>query len=197
MLAMVLPASASAQSYYPVRLDDPKAIYLTPGSFPVHADGVADDTEALQAAIDKAQETGGEGIVFVPPGRYRLTTTVYVWGGIRIIGYGENRPVLVLAANTPGYTDRGAGEVHGVLRRQSARLRTRRRSGAAAAGGATPQDAGAGTFYSAMSNIDIEIGDGNAGSGRRARPLRAALASSRTWTSGSAPASPASTTPAT
>src|SRR6266702_4524828 len=105
LAALAAPALASAQSYYPVRLDDPKAIYLTPDTFPVHSDGVADDTEALQAAINRAQATGGEGIVFVPSGRYRLTTTVYVWGGIRIIGYGEKRPVLVLTANTPGYMD--------------------------------------------------------------------------------------------
>jgi hypothetical protein len=88
---LAAPASVSAQSYYPVRLDDPKAIYLTPDNFPVHADGVADDAEALQAAINKVQETGGEGILFVPPGRYRLTTTVSDWGGIRIVGYGEKR----------------------------------------------------------------------------------------------------------
>jgi hypothetical protein len=75
-------APAAAQSYYTVRLDDPKAIYLTPDNFPVRADGVADATEALQAAINKAQDTGGEGIVFLPAGRYRVTTTVYVWGGI-------------------------------------------------------------------------------------------------------------------
>src|SRR5713226_1834398 len=80
----------------PLRLDDPKAVYLTPENFSVHADGITDDTEALQSAINKAQETTGEGIVFVPSGRYRLTTTVYVWGGIRVIGFGPTRPVLIL-----------------------------------------------------------------------------------------------------
>src|SRR6267142_4388856 len=90
--ALVLTLLASpigAQSYYPLRLDDPKAVYLTPENFPVHADGITDDTEALQSAINKVQETTGEGIVFVPSGRYRLTTTVYVWGGIRVIGFGH------------------------------------------------------------------------------------------------------------
>src|SRR2546423_7655903 len=106
---LVLPLLAhpiAAQSYYPLRLDDPKAVYLTAENFPVHADGTADDTEALQSAINKVQETTGEGIVFVPSGRYRLTTTVYVWGGIRVIGYGPTRPVLVLGEKTPGYTDK-------------------------------------------------------------------------------------------
>src|SRR5438132_12485810 len=104
---LVLPLLATpigAQSYYRLRLDDPKAVYLTPENFPVNADGITDDTEALQFAINKVQETTGEGIVFVPSGRYRLTTTVYVWGGIRVIGFGPTRPVLVLGENTPGYT---------------------------------------------------------------------------------------------
>src|SRR6516165_2844213 len=53
-------------SYYPIRLDDPKAVYLTPDKFPVHADGVSDDTDAVQQAIDKVQETAGQGVVFIP-----------------------------------------------------------------------------------------------------------------------------------
>jgi len=68
-------------------------VYLTEENFPVHGDGTTDDTEALQLAINKVQETTGKGIVFVPSGRYRLTTTVYVWGGIRVIGFGLTRPV--------------------------------------------------------------------------------------------------------
>jgi len=41
-------------------------VYLTLENFPVYANITADDTEALQAAINKVQETTGEGIVFVP-----------------------------------------------------------------------------------------------------------------------------------
>ena len=74
-----------AASYYPLRLDDPKAVYLTPDRFPVHADGVADDSDALQAAIDRAADHG-EGILFVPSGRYRITRTIYVWPAVRVIG---------------------------------------------------------------------------------------------------------------
>ena len=44
-----------AASYYTARPDDPKAIYLTPESYPVKGDGVADDTAGLQQAIDKVQ----------------------------------------------------------------------------------------------------------------------------------------------
>jgi hypothetical protein len=88
--AVVLPAA----SYYTVRLDDPKAVYLTRGT--------GDDSDAIQQAIDKVQETTGEGVVFVPEGRYRLTRTVYVWPAIRLIGYGTERPVFVRARTLPG-----------------------------------------------------------------------------------------------
>src|SRR5260370_3181190 len=106
LLLLLLPSPIDAQSCYPLRLDDPKAVYLTPENFPVHGDGTTDAPEALQSAIHTVQETTGEGIVFVPSGRYRLTATVYVWGGIRVIGFGPTRPVLMLGENTPGYNDK-------------------------------------------------------------------------------------------
>ncbi len=84
------------------RLDDPRAIYLAPAEFGVHADGTTDDSAGIQAAIDKAG-TNREGIVFVPSGRYRLARTVYVRAGVRLFGYGATRPVFVLADNTPGF----------------------------------------------------------------------------------------------
>jgi hypothetical protein len=105
LIALTASAPSWGASYYPIRLDDPKAVYLTPDKFPVHADGVSDDTDAVQQAIDKAQETAGQGVVFIPQGRYRLTRTIYIWPGIRVIGYGPRRPMLVLAPNTPGYQD--------------------------------------------------------------------------------------------
>ena len=80
-----------AVSYYPARLDDPRAVYLTPDNFPVKGDGIADDTAALQQAINKVQEQTNQGILFIPSGRYRLTKRVYVWPGIRLIGFGKTR----------------------------------------------------------------------------------------------------------
>src|SRR6267154_2986199 len=165
LVLLLLATPIRAQSYCPLRLDDPKAVYLTPENFPVHADGIADDTEALQFAINKVQETTGEGIVFVPSGRYRLTATVYVWGGIRVIGFGSTRPVLVLGDNTPGYTDKTQEKY--MVFFSGNRPGTRPASASATAPSVNradaPRDANAGTFYSAMSNVDIEIGDGNAG----------------------------------
>jgi len=136
-------------SFYPLRLDDPAAIYLTQKDFPVHADGVSDDSTALQQAVDKVASSTGAGVLFIPSGTYRLTKTVYVWPGVRLIGYGDARPVLTLGENTPGFQD-GTGKYMLFF----AGGRGRSTDG-------PPQDGSAGTFYSAMSNIDIEIGPGN------------------------------------
>ena len=100
---LLIPAVCSAASTYPTRLDDPAAVYLTAEEFHVHADGKEDDSAAIQDAIDKLQASKGEGIVFVPQGRYRISRTIYLWPGVRVIGYGAQRPVFVLGENTPGY----------------------------------------------------------------------------------------------
>ena len=171
-------------SYYTVRPDDPQAVLLTPANFPVKGDGVADDTEAIQQAVNKVQETTNQGIVLIPEGRYRLTGTVYVWPGIRLIGYGARRPVFVLGPNTPGYQDKD-NEKYMLFfaggRPRAGQGGGRGRGGSNAGGGpppgapfpgapggrggagGRPQDAGAGTFYSAIGNIDIEVQDGNPG----------------------------------
>ena len=163
-----LPARAA--SYYPVRLEDAKAVYLTPDHFAVHGDGVADDSEAIQAGIDGAA-AHGEGILFVPPGRYRVTRTIYVWSSVRVIGYGATRPVFVLADNTPGY-QQGLGYMFLFAGGRPRADRSGPRIDFATGRPAQPiegtvppnasvADANPGTFYSAMSNVDFEMGEGN------------------------------------
>jgi len=105
--ALLFGVSATAQaqtqpgtSAFTTRLDDPRAIELTGAA----GDGRADDSAAIQAAIDKAAADRGEGIVFIPQGRYRLTRTIYVWPAVRVIGWGPKRPVFVLGDNTLGFS---------------------------------------------------------------------------------------------
>ncbi|HUI57199.1 MAG TPA: glycosyl hydrolase family 28-related protein [Bryobacteraceae bacterium] len=149
-LSLVLMAAPLwAASYYSVRLDDPKAVYVSAG-----------DSNDIQKAIDHVQETTGQGIVFLAEGRYAVTKTIDVWPGIRLIGYGAKRPVLVLAPSTPGYDDKGH-ENYLVFFAGSRGGGRGGRGGDAASG--RPPDASPGTFYSAMSNVDIEIGEGNPG----------------------------------
>ncbi|HUB34691.1 MAG TPA: glycosyl hydrolase family 28-related protein [Bryobacteraceae bacterium] len=181
-LAGMIPI-AFGTSFYPSRLDDAKAVYLTSDRFPVRGDGQADDSAAIQAAIDQVQETTGEGILFVPEGRYRITKTIFVWSGVRVIGYGEKRPVFVLADHTPGF-QQGIADMFFFSGGRPIRAGAGGRAGGGRAGGGrfgrgnfrplptppgtVPQaqgiaDANPGTFYSAMSNVDFEIGKENAG----------------------------------
>ena len=134
-------------------------------------DGRTDDTDAIQSAIDKASEQGGGGVVFLPSGRYRISRTILVWPAVRVFGVGKTRPVLVLGNNTPGFQKGIASMVvfTGARRGDNARGDVGRIE--------LPRvpfpppsvvpfdpkiwDANPSTFYSAMSNVDVEIGDGN------------------------------------
>lgn len=143
----------TAQSVFPARPMDRLAVYLERGSFGAVADGFADDTAAVQAAIDHVEETTGAGIVFVAEGRYRVSRTIHLWSGIRLVGFGAHRPAFVLGAKTPGYQ-----EGHEFLGTGRYMLQFASRRPAA---GAPVVDANEFTFYSGISNVDFEIGDGN------------------------------------
>jgi Pectate lyase superfamily protein/SMP-30/Gluconolactonase/LRE-like region len=162
---LLLAMTCLAASTYPTRLEDPAAVYLTPG-------GNGDDSAAIQGAIDKLQQSKGEGIVFIQQGRYRITRTIYLWPGVRLIGYGSERPVFVLGENTPGYQDgiaymfffagaRPLPEAASPSRRSGYHAPPTPRG--VVPPGRTVPDANPGTFYSAISNVDFEIGPGNAG----------------------------------
>ena len=176
IVSCLLAASVSGQSYYPQKLEDASAVYVTLGSGRAAGDGIADDTAALQRAIDKVQETTQQGVVFLPEGRYRLSHTLYVWPGIRIIGYGAKRPVLLLGDHTSGYGGAlaymvfftgGRPDAPGTLNRAH-RSQQRRPHHDEIFPGTVPAtnqviDANPGTFYSAMSNVDFDLGEGNPG----------------------------------
>jgi hypothetical protein len=157
-----LAASSAFKSAPP----DPRAVTVKG-----KGDGRADDTDAIQGAVDQAAESGGGGLVFLPSGRYRISRTILVWPAVRIFGVGPTRPVLVLGNNTPGF-QHGIGTMvvfTGAKRGDNARGDVGRIE--------LPRvpfppptvvpfdpkiwDANPSTFYSAMSNIDVEIGSGN------------------------------------
>ncbi len=167
LLASVSTAALAAPSasVFTSAPADPRAVTVV-----AKGDGVTDDGAAIQRAIDAAAAQGGAGgggIVFLPAGRYRLTRTLYMWPGVRLFGVGRTRPVFVLATATPGF-QRGVGSmVFFTGNRPSANGADR---------GPVPvpvppptsvpfdpgiADANSGTFYSAMANVDFEIGDGN------------------------------------
>ncbi|UIJ47209.1 SMP-30/gluconolactonase/LRE family protein [Sphingomonas cannabina] len=155
LLASATPASASRSAFVKAP-DEPRAVTVNG-----KGDGRADDTAAIQQAIDAAAAKPGGGIVFVPSGRYRISRTIFIWPGVRVFGVGASRPVIELGDHTPGF-QRGIANMvifAGAQRDPSRRVPF-------PPPGSVPfdkdiADANPGTFYSALSNVDFVIGDGN------------------------------------
>lgn len=152
--ALAWPASAST-SVFTVAPNDPRAVTVAG-----RGDGIADDTQAIQQAIDRAAD-GKTGLVFLPSGRYRISRTILIWPGVRIYGVGPTRPVLFLGDNTPGFQKGVANMVAftGARRGQFGHVAVPPPT--IVPFDPTIADATSSTFYSAMSNIDIEIGKGD------------------------------------
>ncbi|MDR2497106.1 MAG: glycoside hydrolase family 55 protein [Tannerellaceae bacterium] len=149
----IITVTCIAQAYgiegsvYTQRPVDPEAFYFTPENYGIKADGKTDVSEALQQAINSLKTEKAFGILFIPEGKYLISRTIHVPGAIRLIGYGKQRPEIILGKSTPGY--------------QSEQNYMIWFTGGLPQPGREPQDAGAGTFYSALSNINLRIEKGN------------------------------------
>ncbi|WP_321330666.1 glycosyl hydrolase family 28-related protein [uncultured Bacteroides sp.] len=142
------------ESIYSQKPSDSEAFYFTPENYQIKADGRMDVSDALQAAINQVKKEKNFGILFIPEGKYKISKTIYVPGAIRLIGYGKTRPEFILTKKSPGFqkevsTDKGKAKYMFWF------------TGGLVENGQMPQDANAGTFYSAMSNINLRIEDGN------------------------------------
>lgn len=156
-LIVLLAGGIQAQNPRSVFTDRPvdsAAVYFTPEYFPIKPDGSTDVSDALQEALNTAKhKESGCGILFVPEGVYKLSKTIYIPSGIRLIGYGTKRPVFVLGKNSPGFqevtheTNKGKYLFWFI----SGNYRSER----------PVSDANAGTFYSSLLNADIRIENGN------------------------------------
>ncbi len=149
---------AKSVSVYLSQPDDPRAITVKGVG-----DGRSDDSAALQQAIDAAAAGGHGGVVFLPSGRYRISRTIFVRSAVRIFGIGPTRPEIVLGDNSAGYAS-------GVAAMVSFTGEDQYRVGKAPVPPRTSVpfdpaifDATSSTFYSALSNVDFRIGEGNAG----------------------------------
>ena len=155
--SVALPVEAAAsQSVYLKTPVDPLAVTVK-----AVGDGKADDTDAIQAAIDQAANKGAGGIVFLPSGRYRITKSLLVRLAVRIYGTGATRPVLVLAPKTPGFQKGVATMVVFTGGDQYEVGKVPVPVASAVPYSDKNRDANSATFYSALSNVDFEIGDGN------------------------------------
>jgi hypothetical protein len=153
---LAAPAWAAGPSIFPTAPDEPHAVTVK-----AKGDGKADDSAAIQQAFDQARDKTGHGLVFLPSGTYRITRSLIVPAGVRVYGVGPTRPVILLGANTPGF-QQGVSTM--VIFAGGDQYKV----------GKVPvpvptvvprdkqvRDANSGTFYSSMSNVDIEIGAGN------------------------------------
>lgn len=145
-----------SRSVYQLKPDDPEAFYFTTEKYNIRPDGKTDISDALQSAINQLKTEKSFGILFIPEGKYLISKTIYVPGAIRLIGYGKTRPEIILGENAPGYQ---LSDITGRYPEKYMIFFT----GGLVTEGREPGDAGAGTFYSAISNIDLRIEDGNPG----------------------------------
>lgn len=138
------------------KIEDESAIYFDADHFNISNDGIVDVSDELQKAVNMVVEEYGYGIVFVPEGKYLLSKTIYIPKAVRIIGYGEKRPEFILKDNAlnfniPKEDDKGHFRylfwfVDRVVTEET---------------NVNANDANPGTFYSAMSNVNINLGRGN------------------------------------
>lgn len=144
----------SGSSFYTQKPDDPEAVYFTSENFNITNDGKTDVSSQLQEAINQLKKDKNFGILFIPVGTYTISKTIYVPAAIRLIGYGKKRPVIVLKKNSPGFQEsvpQDKGKANYMLWFTSSLVEP----------GGSVRDASAGTFYSALSNVNLKIERGN------------------------------------
>ena len=133
---------------------DPQALVLGSEAFPAYGDGLHDDTKNLQYALNTLKRRDNFGIVFLPEGKYLISDTVFIPKSIRLIGVGENRPEIILREHAPGYdvphpeNKSGGKEMIWFVDSPVEKPED-------------IHDANPGTFYSALSNVNVTIGAGN------------------------------------
>ncbi|MFA9216842.1 MAG: glycosyl hydrolase family 28-related protein, partial [Sphingomonadaceae bacterium] len=158
LLCPAFVAQAASESAYQGMPDDPRAIKVI-----AKGDGEADDTDAIQAAIDRAANKGNGGIVFLPSGRYRITRSILIPLSVRVYGVGKTRPVFVLAKHTPGF-QKGVGTMVVFMGGDQYNVgKVPVPVASAVPYNENVRDANSSTFYSVLSNVDFEIGAGNPG----------------------------------
>lgn len=144
----------SGLSFYKEKMSDEKALYFTEAFFDIKKDGSEDVSEQLQNAIYSVVKNYGYGVLFVPEGRYLLSRTIYIPKAVRLIGYGKNRPEFILKDNAKGfdvlYPEQKGGYKY--LFWFTSKMEEDENK---------VEDANPGTFYSAASNINVSLGEGN------------------------------------
>lgn len=145
---------AHTDSVYTHQPDDPRAVVLQTDGLQPDERGIYDVTERLQALLDSVKQQDRRGIVLIPEGVYSVSQTIYLPRAVRMIGFGKKRPKFVLKKDTSGFQEAPQDDKGEAVYMFWFTGNTPRVEGYI-------QDANAGTFYSAVSNIDFQIEEGN------------------------------------
>ncbi len=140
----------NGRSFYEQKLADENAVYFETK----HADGTVDVSGELQDAINAVFKKAGYGVLFVPSGEYLLSKQILIPKAVRVIGYGKTRPKFILQDNAPGFDtpdETAKGGYRYLFWFVSEIVADMDES----------HDANPGTFYSAVSNVDVCLGKGN------------------------------------
>ena len=115
VLLWLLPlASFSAydSSWYGSTARPPSSTaFRSVSDFGAIGDGVADDSAAIQAAMNAARGAAGPkapAIVYLPPGDYLVSQTIIMWAFTTLRGCSTSRPTIRLAPGAAGFGNRSA-----------------------------------------------------------------------------------------
>lgn len=154
-------------SVYQQKFNDEEGIFFTPEEFPEILEHPEDVSPVLMKALAKLVKEQHYGILYIPEGEYRIRHTILIPRAVRLIGYGKKRPVFILPEGTEGFEGENLPDTD--------QTQPANDGGYPGAGymfwfiGDTEleaeeiKDANAGTFYSALTNIDFKIEQNNPG----------------------------------
>ncbi|MFI3200192.1 MAG: glycosyl hydrolase family 28-related protein [Eubacteriales bacterium] len=160
---------SNPNSHYHNATDDPKAIVLNYHASPI-VNGRIDITDILQSTLTHMNRSNRCGVLFLPENDYIITKTIYFPRGIRMYGFGKNRPSITLPKATTGF-DQGDSPFHDDMKYMfwvttcPPVLLTKENKHRFCA--TTPDglygidDANPGTFYTGISNVNFVIEDDN------------------------------------
>ena len=100
------PAALRAEPVRPPR----GCVVVTEAPFEARGDGAADDTRAIQRAVDQSR------CVFLPRGHYRTTAAIVMGAGRRLVGEGRDLTILHQVVAPPAGSVANSATVYDVLR---------------------------------------------------------------------------------
>ena len=155
------------ESVYQQKFEDEMGIFFTEEEFPELKEASDDVSGVLKKAIKRLVDEQQYGILYIPEGEYRLKETILIPKSVRLIGYGKRRPVFILPAGTKGYDGQAKEALDPMMQQFLGGYPGAKYMfwfiGDNDMDAKEPKDANAGTFYSAITNIDFRIEENNPG----------------------------------